>query len=369
MAENFILGVRPLQQFMEDGSFLMPEIPAAFRAIQALHAPDFMDYTYLLSVSGSALRIAWQQGWAGYDNVPNQGIFYNEGNRSIFEILFDRIGLQYTMRRMEDVGPETAAQEIKASIDRGIPVLMNGVFTILGYRDDALYGIATFLGQDQVDMVNGYHRINDFPAKTDNYILLSDFCPRAMDAALLKEVLQTAVYQARTTRLDMHGDTALGVSSFDALAEMLVWDESFAPLDAVQVGNRIDGKIDFPYDRPNGYYHTDGGKCLPDRFWCGYCDYLCMLNEYDNFADFLKRYAAVVPAWKDALEQAAEDYHCAADYSGALWQYVSPDDAGVAKFKEPSVRYAFAAHMLRAKIFTLRAVERLEKLLKGASGS
>lgn len=58
MEEKFIENVKPLQQFMEDGSFLMPEVPAVFRALQALGAPDYVDYDYLLSLSGIAVRLA-----------------------------------------------------------------------------------------------------------------------------------------------------------------------------------------------------------------------------------------------------------------------------------------------------------------------
>lgn len=54
MESKFIEGVKPLQQFMDDGSFLMPEIPAVLRAAQALHFPAYVDYDYLLSVSGMA---------------------------------------------------------------------------------------------------------------------------------------------------------------------------------------------------------------------------------------------------------------------------------------------------------------------------
>jgi len=139
-----------------------------------------------------------------------------------------------------------------------------------------------------------------------------------------------------------------------------VWDESFEPLEP---GKRYEGNISFPYDRPQGYYREDGARTLGSRFWDGYCDFLCMLNGYDNFSRFLERYAGVVPEWHDKLLQAAKDYHAACDYSGKLWQYVTPDDNGVAKFKDKDVRYAFAAHMLRAKVYTVRAVETLQQLI------
>ena len=144
-----------------------------------------------------------------------------------------------------------------------------------------------------------------------------------MDDALLKDVLRTAVYLVRTTRHERWGDTALGISSFDAIAEMMVWDEGFDPLDT---HTPYSGETSFPYDRPAGCCRTDSTGTLGKRFWAGY-------------------------------------YDSASLYSGELWQYVIPDDAGIARFKDKDVCYAFAAHMLRAKIHTIKAVETLEKRL------
>ena len=154
---------------------------------------------------------------------------------------------------------------------------------------------------------------------------------------MLTEVLETAVYLARTARQETLKDTALGVSAFDALAELLAWDEGFAPLEPVK---EFDGQLEFPYSRPEGYYRTDGAGSLSKRFWAGYCDFLCMLNGCENFSRFLGKYRSVLPQWEGALSEAA------------------------AKFKDKDVRYAFAAHMLQATIYILRAVEIFERLLK-----
>lgn len=364
MAEKFIEGVKPLQQFMEDGSFLMPEIPAVYRAMQALNAPEYIDYDYLLSVSGMAVRLAWQQGWAEYAALPNQGVFYNENDRDIVEIALDRIGVKYTIKNVADVRMEAAKAEIKASLDKGIPVLIQEPFvyaTALGYRDDDLYGVATFADANQRIAPQNYNRFSSWREETRSYLLIDTYTPRAMDGDLLRATLRTAVYLARTARLDRWGDTALGISSFDAVAEMMVWDEGFEPLEP---GKTYGGVLSFPYDRPEGYYRTDGARTLGKRFWAGYCDFLCMLNGYGNFARFLEKYAGIVPAWSGRLNEAAAYYNRACDYSGALWAYVTPNEEGVAKFKQKEVRYAFAAHMLRAKIYTVKAVEILENLLK-----
>ena len=106
MREHWIAGVKPLAQFMEDGSFLMPEIPALLRALQAMGAPAAFDYDYLLSLSGMAVRLVWQQGWAEYRDTPNQGVFYG---KNVVELALDRVGAGYTVRRFDN----GAAEEVR----------------------------------------------------------------------------------------------------------------------------------------------------------------------------------------------------------------------------------------------------------------
>jgi len=370
MTENYIKHVKPLQQFMEDGSFLMPEIPALFRAVQALGAPEYIDYDYLLSVSGMAVRLAWQQGWAAYEGLPNQAIFLDgKYGWSVIELAMARVGMKYTIKTVAETGIEAARRDIKDSIDKGVPVLINEPFVfaaVLGYDESGFYGVSSHADTGKRLPPHDYNLMEDWPNQCISYILLDEYAPRDMDAALLTDTLRTAVHLARTTRSECHGDTALGLASFDALAEMMVWDEGFEPLDSnknAKKNKHYEGELSFPYERPEGYYRTDGARTLHDRFWAGYCDFLCMLNGYENFARFLDKYADLLPAHSERLRESAKHYAAANVYSGALWQYVTPDDKGVAKFKKKEVRYAFAAHMLRAKIFTVKAVEILEGIL------
>lgn len=366
MTEKFIAGVKPLQQFMDDGSFLMPEIPTIFRALQVLNAPEYIDYDYLLSISGMAVRLAWQQGWAGHDGLPNQAVFYNENDKGIIEIALERAGVKYTLKKLSDVGTETAEKDIKASVDIGVPVLVHGNdgcyvnSAILGYSGEKLYGVSTFADSENRIAPHGYNEIKDWKSSVSEYILIDEYTPKNIDSDLLIATLKTAVYLARTTHKDTLGDAALGIASFDAVAEMMVWDESFEPLNP---GKEYNGKLAFPYDRPDGYYRTDGAGSLDKRFWDCYCDYLCMLNGYSNFSRFLEKYADLLPEHSEQIKKAAAHYFRACDYSGELWKYVTPDSEGVAKFKGTDVRYAFAAHMLRAKIYTIKAVEILESII------
>jgi len=363
MSGKFIENIKPLQQFMDDGSFLMPEIPAVFRALQALGAPEYVDYDYLLSLSGMAVRLAWQPGWAAYDGLPNQGVFHSGDNLDTVKLALDRAGVKYTAKSVADTGIDTAAGDIEASIGRGVPVLVREPFVYmaaLGFQDGELYGVGTFADKKKRVPPRDYNKIEDWRSQTTAYILLGAYEQKPIDAALLLDTLKTAVHLARVTRLDSLGGAALGIASFDAVAEMMVWDESFEPLEK---GKRYEGDIPFPYERPEGWYREDGARTLGERFWAGYCDFLCMLNGYSNFARFLEKYADLLPEWSERLREAAQYYARACDYSGELWKYVTPNDKGVWKFRKKEVRYAFAAHMLRAKIYTVKAVEVLERVI------
>lgn len=357
---KLIENVKPLQQFMEDGSFLMPEIPAAYRALQAAGAPDFIDYDYLLSVSGMAVRLSWQPGWAAYDGIPNQASeFFNGDPYAPIKLALDRSGTAYRLHMTIDTGIDRAERDIIESVDRGVPVVVSGpsvMSAVTGYDDGELFGVGTFMPQDKRD-ANGYNKLDGWRRELKAYFMIEKVGARTPDKALLGETISTAVALARTEAV---GNAVCGIKSFDALSEMLVWDESFEPFGD---STKYSGKTPYPYDRSEGFWRDDGAHDLGSRFWAGYCDYLCMLNGYSNFSRFLDKYAFAAPEWESELRRAAGYYMRACDYSGELWNYVTPDDAGVLKFKNREVRYAFAAHMLRAKIYTVKAVEALEALL------
>ena len=48
-----------------------------------------------MSISGMAVRLAWQQGWAAYEGLPNQAVFPNGNGMSVICLALDRIGVKY----------------------------------------------------------------------------------------------------------------------------------------------------------------------------------------------------------------------------------------------------------------------------------
>ncbi len=258
-----------------------------------------------------------------------------------------------------------AKSDIVASIDRGVPVLSHGMdgptSLIIGYENDGaqLCHIHPFIPDaDRRGEARYTVTRSDWQSKITMYCLVRSFSPRSVDRALIQMVMRHVVSLAQ---LESYGTTALGLNAIDALVEQLVWDEGFEMLAPQE---KYEGVLSWPYERPAGFYREDGARNLHDRFWAGYCDFLCMMNGYEAIRFFMEKHKDVVPAWTEDLLEASRCAKRVCDYTGELWKYVSADEAGLLKFKTADVRSIFAAHMLRAKVYTKRMVEIFERLLK-----
>lgn len=382
---KIIKGIKPLKQFMDDGSMLLPDIPVAYRLLQTMNAPSYMDYDYLLSISGAAVRLNWQPGFAAYDGEPNQSELFVNGDRlTELRNLFERTGMRVTINLIKGnksfwkynyskpvnwISSSIGKNIIIESINKDKPIMIWGpqkAMLVTGYENDGdiLYGVCTMReGKEVLDEYN-YIKVDNWEKELKAVFEVISFEPVKPNKELLYKTLTTAVNLARTSKQKALGNTELGLSAFDAVAEHLVWDESFEPL---EVDKKYEGKITWPKLLYKGYYREDGARTLEGRFWAGYCDFLCMLNGYGNFSRFLESRSKEddFKFWKRELLEASKCYNKACDYSGELWKIVTPDREGIIKFKTSEVRYTFAAHMLRAKIYTQKALAQLDIIIDG----
>jgi hypothetical protein len=319
-------------------------------------------------------------GWAEYKEEPNQSDLYINGDR-LHEIRkgFEGAGIEYETYLNIDkkdfwknnysgiikwADTEQAKRDIIAEIDKGNPVITKGVESpyslVTGYGDDFLYVIPGFADDSKKDNITGYTKSFNWKNQLECYFIVKSFNPRLINKDLLCDVIKNIIYITGLKRVDCLGDTALGISSLISLAEHLVWDEGF---EALKVNEEFIGELSWQKDMPDGYYRTDGARNLRKRFWAGYCDYLCMLNGYGDVAKFLSVAAEKIPDWKDKLLKVSDYFNKACDYSGFLWNYVTPDDNGVEKFKTNDVRSIFAGHMLRAKLYIEKGLDIFDDLL------
>ena len=388
MADKLIEGIKEIHQFTEgEGNFLLPYAPAYLRLLQSLGAPDYMDYDFVLCVSGAAVRVSWQQGWAAYEDEPNQSELFINGDRlTEYRRGFAGAGVEAEICLSEAkrerwrghysgsvtwAGGEKAKTDITASIDRGIPVPAHGIAgepacLIIGYEDGGtrLCVMSIFTPADKKTGKSKY-RISD-GSWTDEitlYCIVRGFRPRAVDMTLLREVMTNVICLARLKSYDKAGSewhVTYGLEAIGSLAEHLVWDEGFEPLEPYE---KYSGSLSWQYERPPGYWRRDGARCLSDRFWAGYCDFLCMLNGFESLKNFIDRMKdKAPPEWSDDLAEASRCAGRIADFTGELWKYVTADEEGLRKFKTADIRSIFAGHMLRVKIYYTRVTEIFERL-------
>ena len=379
MKTDALLPVKEIRMFMpgeENGAFLLPYAPAYLRLLQSLGAPGHMNYSFVMAVSGAATRVAWLPGWT--DGAFHRELYINGDRLVEFRRGFKGAGVEAEFCLNEAqrewwakdfsgevtwVTPEKARADIVASLNKGVPVLAllkhSAACLIIGHEGNGnrLNFIFAFSKEEDKMGESRYELTpENWADEIKMYCLVKSFEPRAVDKALLREVMQTAVALARAGNV---GDCAVGLNAQQMLAEHLVWDEGFAQLDLAP----FDGALSWPYERPEGYWREENARSLGARFWGGYCDFLCMQNGFGNLGMFLEAHKDVVPEWSGAFQEAARCAERNAYFTGALWQHVQGNDEGMLKFKTEDIRSIFAGHMLRSKIYHLRMVEIFERLL------
>lgn len=169
----------------------MPEIPAALRALQALGAPDYMDYDFLMSITGMAVRLAWQPGWAAYQGLPNQAVFPDGTGFDYALRAVDGAGAKYIVKSLTDT--VLARKEIQAAIDKGKPVLLDEPFvcsTVLGYKENVLYGVSTFAPPEERTQPYQYTPLNNWCEQTKRYVLIERLLPQPVDRQLLAQTIK-----------------------------------------------------------------------------------------------------------------------------------------------------------------------------------
>lgn len=272
MERKLIDGVKHLKQFMDDGSMLLPDIPVAFRLLQTMNAPNYMDYDYLLSISGAAVRLSWQPGFAAYEGEPNQSELFASGDRlSELRNLFNSTGLDVVIHLIKEKKsfwkenysePVTWTSQSKAkkiilnSINEDKPIMIWGPMKsmlVTGYENNGeiLYGVGTMHEDMEVLEETNYVKVDNWEQDLKAVYEVISFEPIKPNKEVLYNTLKTAVTLARTQSQKELGNTALGLSALESVAEHMVWDESFEPL---EIDKKYEGKITWPNLLCNGYY-------------------------------------------------------------------------------------------------------------------
>ncbi|MGE5578769.1 MAG: sigma-70 family RNA polymerase sigma factor [Bacillota bacterium] len=319
------------------------------------------DYDFIAATSGAAFRMVWKDGW----HLDNSRVMYMDA--SPFEPVqraFDALGYEYSLRMGKgfagvwpvdsavnarfsvSLSPERdqAVEEIKASIDNGIPVIAWGIVgppepcVLTGYDDGGNIIIGTSYFQDDsawrgdvTSDVAGYFRKAGWFDAMLAYIIIGQKKRVPENQQLYLDSLRRAVRVARAATVnDRHG----GLAAFDALAAQLAADDL-------------------------------SGLDLPALWNCftSYLDALIMPHERGSAAAYLRRIAADVPDWAPELERAAAFYSLVERSGKTPWKHLRMNDDGARKFADRSLRRLLANDVTEAREHEEQAVALIESLL------
>jgi RNA polymerase sigma factor (sigma-70 family) len=362
-AGKVIAGVQKLEQMPASGETMFTYFCGSLKVLlDAAGVEPHLDYAHIVTTSGAALRMIWKKGF----HFENEA--FNAAHNDPFMLVrwgLEACGCQWALRLNATfagdypgtatagvtlVDEDTARKDICRSIDRGMPVLAIGVVgppefcVVTGYDDDGRTLMGWNYWQNEVtepDLVTdsgGYFRKGNWYQNTRGYVLITRIRPVVLDKEYCKVVLQRAVELERT--YDVHGHAA-GLEAFRAWADQLLSDDEF-----------VEGSD----------AERASGVSLNDKFIV-YLDNHCVLNERAKAASFLERMGAAVPEWAERLGEAARYYRKAAEFSGAMWQYVAFGEEGLYKFRNPDTRAILAGHILKARMWEEKAVACIERLL------
>ena len=230
-------------------------------------------------------------------------------------------------------------RRIAESIDGGVAVMLRGHVIdasdwalITGYArgGDTLYGSSPYGGPSKFE---GYDVIEDWHARTREYIILGDRCDRPPVATIYTDALRLAVALVRSA------DPYRGLNACDVLGSALREEEYPAESDRQE-----------------------------DTPWFGYLCLLCynmMLDDHASAAPFLRDAAEALPECADEVLQAGDRY----EHSRALRDQLeailpsnfSPE--AQARVLDPDVREQFARVIEQIRDSDAQATAHIERAL------
>jgi tetratricopeptide (TPR) repeat protein len=298
-------------------------------------AGENVPYHYVMGVTGVAFRFTmgpelWNPGFYGFEGV-------SPDVQDLVRRAFAAVGYEYDWYARGDRTDDL--QRIADSIDRGIPVMLRGHVIdasdwalITGYaRDgDTLYGSSPYGGTNKF---KGYDVIEDWHARTKEYIILGGKCGRPAAATIYAQALRLAVQLVRSA------DRHRGLNAYDVLTAALR-DEEF-PEDAER-----------QEDQP-GF-----------RYLCLLC-YNMMLDDHASAAPFLRDAAEALPEARTELLRAADCYEQSRVLRDRLEGILPSDFSAEAQRRvlDPGIREEFARVLEQIRESAEQAIAHIERAL------
>jgi len=316
---TYLEGVRPLDW----GTGEMCEFASALtRTLDCVgeHVP----YQYVVGVTGVAFRFTigrelWNPGFYGFELV-------SPDVHDLIRRAFAAVGYGYRWYHRGDRAHDL--RRVTDSIDLGIAVMLRGNVVdasdwvlITGYQG----GGAVLLGSSPYgggNRLQGYDVIEDWHARTREYIVLGAKRERPVAATIYTKALRLAVDLVRTPQV---ANRYTGLRAYEALASALR-DEEF-PEDAER-----------KEDEPSF------------RYLCILC-YNMMLDDHKSAAPFLRDAAEALPECGTELTRAAGCYERSCELRDQLEDIMKGDFSPDAQrgILDPDVRDRYARTILHIR--------------------
>jgi len=272
------------------------------------------NYDYVCAVSGGAFMTAFsKEGWDfGNHSVRNAPV--------IFEHVFKMFGYNATRYFKSDF--ETDSKLIMDSIDRGMPVIADGVINcsneclISGYDNDGAvllgYNPFMYIEEDHNEPHDdtGYFRKTGWHDNFESMLIIGDKCVKPSKETVFADTLKLLkqLITEKSLVLSHHN----GLAAHKAFANALMtyeWDDSFDPYMCVMCTYKIylDRRYAVKFLEDNGRndladiykkiaeFCTELGRIIPQDFSAGdmfsdkaklkpYCDILLKISELEEEA-------------------------------------------------------------------------------------
>jgi hypothetical protein len=234
--ENVLQGVPPLRFWGEGAIGWYCLAGAVTRCLE--YVGDPVSYPEVLAVAGAAWRLVWNPGQWSPDNLIMGWYGHLLAETRIadaFGYRYDFLDRRRDTPRTERNSENAVSARIRAEIDAGRPAIAIGIAgpeecLVAGYRESG----KTLLVQSFFERSEGYLEVSgwyDEPRFLGLH-LLSKTGERKSARQNLIEALQTAVEMAA---LPEAGGRAAGLAAYDAWADDMLDDSTFAGQDASQL--------------------------------------------------------------------------------------------------------------------------------------
>jgi len=356
MADRLIPNVPRVAMFVGEEAYLTTYVGSLYAALQALG--ENWSYADLLAMSGAGNRLRWKPGTWDPSNIGSLQA-EEPGSGPIFRVLKAAgwKGHLRVTRPLEglaevDVDYAYARREICASLEAGHPVLALGILgppefcVVFGYQDDGenLIGWSYFQTDEGFRPEEPFIKSGWFEGMW-GYLLLTG---KTVQPSLRQSGLAAMkALVAHAHRGEVRG-AKVGFAAWDAMLDQLEQDDFSACA------------LTFPPGIPGE--DAAWQNSVQGRFFV-YCDALTQIYERHIALPFYGKLAQAVPEWREKIHKAMDAWEACGQYGGFLWKYVSMDEAGYEKFRDPAIRKILADEGRKAKAKDMEAVAWIEEIL------